>query len=291
MRFYYFLASKLWRKPFLAWTQSYGPFSTPLTRFLAKLDLGSQPLVFCRGEDCRAAVKGLLPQKSAESFPDVAVALDYSREWGEKYIHSKFGKVDFQRLITVSPSAVIHSKTSTSTGGSTHVIQVANLCRYLIERGYYVLLVPHTYRPNRHDPRICDYGVATLVMKELHNVDRIGLVEDDLSPIDLKSMISTAHIHVGARYHSIVAALSSGVPCISLSWHPKYKDLMRMYGVECFVYDSVSTLPVTHLYSLFEILEAKTDAVRDQLKQKQSNILKQIKKNTLLFVDLLERSL
>jgi len=151
--------------------------------------------------------------------------------------------------------------------------------------------VPHTYRPNRHDPRICDYGVATLVMKELHNVDRIGLVEDDLSPIDLKSMISTAHIHVGARYHSIVAALSSGVPCISLSWHPKYKDLMRMYGVECFVYDSVSTLPVTHLYSLFEILEAKTDAVRDQLKQKQSNILKQIKKNTLLFVDLLERSL
>ena len=36
--------------------------------------------------------------------------------------------------------------------------------------------------------------------------------------------------YIGARYHSLIASLSSGVPSIALSWHPKYKDLMDLYG-------------------------------------------------------------
>lgn len=42
-RFTWFLAAHLANRPFLAWTQSYGPLSSPGIRLLARLDLGALP--------------------------------------------------------------------------------------------------------------------------------------------------------------------------------------------------------------------------------------------------------
>ncbi len=46
-------------------------------------------------------------------------------------------------------------------------------------------------------------------------------------------------------YHSIIASLSMNVPTkLTFSWHEKYKDIMRMYDMEKYVYDGKTDISV-----------------------------------------------
>ncbi len=284
-RLRYFLCSKLFHKPFLAWTQSYGPLSTPLIKTLAKLDLSNQPMIFCRGDDCLNAVKQLLPDKQIWSFPDVATTLQYNSSWGKDYLNSLMGKIDSQKLITISPSAVIYSK------NQQHILELSQLCQYLSAQGYTILLVPHTYRVNRPLPNICDFAVASLIKEQVKDDKSITLLEEDLSPIELKSIISCAYIHIGGRYHTIVAALSSGIPCLSLSWHPKYRDIMRMYDVEEFVYNSINEVSIESLFNLVKKIEQNREQLHLKIKQNQVKVTEKIAENTNLFVKLIKQEI
>lgn len=262
-RFVTWLGSRLVQRPLRAWTQSYGPFSTPLVRLLARLDLGGLPEIYCRGDDCLHAVQELLPGKPALSFPDVALTLPYDRSWGERHVAERFGLAP-GGYVTLSPSAVIHQRTHDAAGNG-HVRRLAALCRWLQAQGQRVLLVPHTFRPGRHDPDHCDYGVALAVRQELAGLPGVDVLADDLAADELKAVIAGARVHVGARYHSLVAALSAGVPALSLSWHPKYRDLMRQYGVADFVHDAVAVTDDAVLPALLARLLAESTTIHRQL--------------------------
>ena len=281
-RFKYFIVARVLRKKFLAWTQSYGPFSTPTIRFLARIDLKRQPIVFCRGEDCREAMEELLPAVRTETFPDVAVSLDHDHDWGVRRVAEYWPQLRGD-LVTLSPSAVLYQKSLGDGSGNDHVRAMAALTEDLIAADRSVLLVPHTLRPDRHDPNICDWAVAELVRKVVDD-PRCAVEGDDLSPTELKSVISTAHIHIGARYHSVVAALSTGVPCLSLSWHAKYRDLMRMYGVERFVVDGTHRDAAIAAIPLLELLFLE----HDQIRHAHAGALSAVERNGALFSELME---
>jgi coenzyme F420 hydrogenase subunit beta len=69
---------------------------------------------------------------------------------------------------------------------------------------------------------------------------------------------------VAARYHTVVAALSSGVPVISLSWHDKYRALMRLFGQEAYVAD-LEALEIARLKQRVDALWAERDAARAEI--------------------------
>lgn len=48
--------------------------------------------------------------------------------------------------------------------------------------------------------------------------------------LELKSAISRCRVTVSPRYHGCVAALTSGVPLLTLGWHCKYDELTGLYG-------------------------------------------------------------
>ena len=287
----YFLAARLFHKKLLAWTQSYGPFSSPLTRLLSKWDLGGQPAVFCRGKNSQENVMQLLPGKKTYCFPDVANLLDFDKDWGVHYVQNLFPTdFDFNRLITISPSAVIYTKTRRKNGDAAHVKNLLHLCNHLFEKGYAILLVPHTFRPRRHYPEICDYAVSRIIFDRLKSNNlksNFVIVRDNLSPMQLKSIIATAAGHVGARYHSLIASLSSGVPSISLSWHHKYGDLMAQYHTEEFVFSEIESAAPSRLTLMFDHMIENSEQIKTILKRQQNNISLQVEENTKLFVDLI----
>lgn len=282
-RFTFFVGAALAQRPFLAWTQSYGPFDSRVVRWLARRDLGALPEVYCRGEDCRAAVQALLPEQTVLSFPDVATTLPYDAAAGKDYVESRFG-LRAGGFVSVSPSAVLYRK-SQGVGGNGHVADLLRLCGHLREKNIRVLLVPHTFRSGRHDPLDCDYGVCLELLRHLPAGHDVRLVAEDLSPSELKSVISAAAFHVGGRYHSIVAALSSGVPALSLAWHPKYLDLMRQYGMSESVYQAV------HAEQAADDLLAQVDRAlmrapdsREPLRMAQLRIAAEVAENARRFV-------
>ena len=42
---------------------------------------------------------------------------------------------------------------------------------------------------------------------------------------------------VASRYHAIIHAYKRGIPCIVIGWAEKYKELLRMFGQEKYVFD------------------------------------------------------
>lgn len=281
-RFLYFLLAKLTRKPFLAWTQTYGPFSSVMMRLMARSDLARQPIVFCRGQDCERTVRGLLPGKKTRVYPDVACALPYNSAEGGSLL-MKWGCADTNlKVASLSPSAVLYKSTAGQGSENMHVRFCEQIYRLLKRRGYTVILIPHTYRPSNTDPDSCDKAVCDLVKGKL-SPERVEIVDEDLSASELKSIISNMTIHIGGRYHSIIAALSSSVPCISLSWHTKYGDAMEFYGIGDFVLRADETLNESNTERLLDKIEHKHIELRQMLASKQADVRESIKENAQIF--------
>ena len=281
-RFMDFYMSKLLNRSMYAWTQSYGPLTTRFIRFIAKCDLKCQRIIFCRGDDCLTEVKDLLPEKVVISYPDIAVTLDYNSQWAARYLNEN--NHPGSGFVSLSPSAVIYSQSQKENDLNEHIDTLKKICEHLVSKQLKILLVPHTFRHGKHDPKICDYGVSLELLDQIDDKENIYIVDDDLSATELKSIISLAHAHVGARYHSVVAALSSGVPTLSLSWHPKYKDIMRAYGVEDFLmtnYNNSSPLLIDKMLEDWE-------KISSQLLRAQEIVLKQSKENVASFVELIK---
>ncbi len=266
----YFRSASLVKRTFRAWTQSYGPFSTERIRRAARRDLSSLPIVYCRGEETRRQVQSLLPGKECRVFPDMAVILEFDRELGRRLMVRYFGEMPQRPVVTLSPSAVVYAKCGTAADGTNfHVSCCAQIADQLVERGFAVLIVPHTYRPAQHVPELCDFAVGLRVLASVKRAEWVRIVPEDLSPAELKSVISGAYIHIGARYHSVVAALSSGIPAISLSWHFKYGDIMAMYGLEGCVIDAEKREAANSVLAVFDQLSEMRDSVVSRLKECQ----------------------
>ena len=235
-RFTNFLLCKLFRKKFAPWTQSYGPLSTYATKQVCKLDLSSQPYIFCRGDECAQSIKNLLPAKKVYSFPDVANSLSFDKVKGRKYLLNSVGiPSDFRNISTLSLSSKLYKKSSDLYGNISTKQKYLELIINMLNYYDHCILVPHSYRPSAGSAFSCDY----LLSQEIYDLfiashsnlsSRLLIIDEDLDCQLLKSIISNASLHIGARYHSLIASLSSGVPSIALSWHPKYKDLMDLYG-------------------------------------------------------------
>jgi len=288
-RFSYFLSAFLTRKPFLAWTQSYGPFTTPLLRTMARFDLSRQPVVFCRGEESQREVRALIGGKKTFSFPDAATTLPYDSREGDRLVREIWGGQGDGKTVSLTPSAALYARSTAKGQKEAHLETLASLCSGLLSKGYRVLLVPHTYREGCGDAGKCDGALCDLLLLRLGKDQRVRKIEGDRSPSELKSIIRFSHIHFSARYHSLIAGLSSGVPSIALSWHHKYRDLMAQYGVEEFLCEE-SRQDAAGLPGLFEKLEERRDEIHLLLQERQIRAVREVERNADLFADLIRKA-
>lgn len=98
--------------------------------------------------------------------------------------------------------------------------------------GLPVLLVPHVTGPRAsQDDRV----ILRSLQEKLTCPSQ--LIDTDLDPNETKSHISTTAIFIGARFHSCIAALSSHVPTVALSYSHKSIGIMSSLGLQDYVLD------------------------------------------------------
>ncbi|MFX0132670.1 MAG: polysaccharide pyruvyl transferase family protein [Candidatus Hodarchaeota archaeon] len=255
----------------IRWTQSYGPFNSPFTKFISKQDLKYQRTIFVRGEKSFQYIKELFPNKEVYSFPDIAITLPSKTEYINKI---KLGK----KYLTISPSSVLYKIQK-----EKHIFEISKLINYLLTKyKYEVILLPHnlmtTLTPSLTN---CDLKVCEEINNHLKN--KVKIIQDDLDVYNLKGVISKAYLHIGARYHSIVAALSAAIPCISFSWHNKYKDIMNMYEVGEYVYEGEG---IDRIFEMIKNLENSYLEIKKKLIKNQKRLQSEIELNLKLFINM-----
>ena len=155
---------------------------------------------------------------------------------------------------------------------SSHIIKsekryklFVDFINYIIEKtNYSVMLVPHVTWKNEND---IEYIVKLAAEFE---TNRIFVIDQECTCNEYKYMISKCKFYFGARTHSVIAAYSSIVPAIALSYSVKSIGIARdIFGSEQNLV--VKICDETELYELtdsLKYLEENCDYLKKKLTEK-----------------------
>jgi polysaccharide pyruvyl transferase WcaK-like protein len=204
-------------KPVILLPQMFGPFEDRSVASEARRLLNFVSLAYAREEQSLRWLQQVAgPNSELRIAPDITIFTDGSAA----------PPPDYREYVWLVPNIRM-----LDNGGQrwsrTYLTTLANAGRQARELGHNVGIMVH-------DPS--DLKLARQLAEQLPSPAVPILQEDD--PRRLKAVLSGAKLIVGSRFHSIVGALSSSVPCIALGWAHKYQAIMEDFGVaELMVHD------------------------------------------------------
>lgn len=153
-------------------------------------------------------------------------------------------------------------------GGQDIRLEVAAFIRRVVEeKGMSVLLVPHV-GPLDQSAVNSDHAYMLGVLESLKDLDdKVKIMPAGFNAAQLKHAISELRYFIGARTHATIAALSSGVPTVSIAYSVKAKGINHdLFGNA----DAVLETPSVTQRSLWDSLEwliMNDSALRSKLSQ------------------------
>lgn len=216
--------------PSVAFTQTYGPFRNNITKNAARFTLKFANLIYSRDIESNNLLDTIGYSGKYKTYPDVAFAMpkaDLTELTCSNEVLDFIGRGDF---IGVSVSSQVISEEKKRGMSQQYQSRIVNLLESLLNQGYRVLFIPHCNKQNSVDQ---DDLILSLKIQALfpNFNNQLLVVKDDLPPQQLKTLISKSSIFIGSRYHALIAALSSGIPSVSIGWNHKYDGLFDLFGL------------------------------------------------------------
>lgn len=201
-------------KKYILLPQTYGPFYERNSAIKAKSVLRRATRIYCRDE---LSQKMLLDSFNVNSklSSDMAFVLPYDKN---AYTFSQRNKIG------INISGLLYRGGFDSPNQFELKLDYKQLINQLIEAlsvDYEVHLISHVIdlKENAHDDDYC-------VCKQLHETFPNTILAPAFnSPIEAKSYISNMNLFIGSRMHSTIAAFSSGVITIPISYSRKFEGL------------------------------------------------------------------
>lgn len=190
--------------------QAFGPFRTPRIQKEFQKILKSVDLVYARDTLSYEYLEEL-----DASIDHVRIAPDFTNLVEGQlpdYFRSK------SKQACVIPNQKMFQMTSKEIRES-YIPFLVFCIRYLINNNISTSVL-------LHDTHL-DSEFISLLKPEFRNQLRI-IKESD--PILIKGILGSCHVVIGSRYHSLVGALSQGVPCLGTGWSHKYRTLFEDYS-------------------------------------------------------------
>jgi polysaccharide pyruvyl transferase WcaK-like protein len=278
------------KKKYYKFTKSYGPFQNRLYTKIVRKNLSRLPFLQVRGEQNMSSVNKLKLDIPVYSFPDVSLALKpTNKEWAQNYLANMMP--DTNNIFGISPSIVIRniSNITNKTSGEDHV----ELCKQIISKysdAYKpVLLIPHSIGDGKN-LKTCDLALARKIYNEMSNNKNLYLVDDvNLTYQQTRAIIGQLSFYVTSRYHSLASALNMNIPTISLSWHIKYKDIMKLYLDKFLTIDCRKSNIPDAMQMVDEFYKNRDWFSKDLMQKRQTKIEKEIENSIKMIVEDINR--
>lgn len=213
----------LMNKNYILLPQTYGPFRYKESAKKANTIFKKAKYIFCRDVLSRAILKDEFGIENSVDTTDMAFALPYNK--------SEYSFNNARKKVGINVSGLLYrggfeskNQFELKVNYSKFVYDIIN---YFSGRGdYEIYLIPHVIdvKENAYDD---DYKVCQMIQQEFENVK---LAPEFKSPIEAKSYISNMDLFIGSRMHSTIAAFSSGVVTIPISYSRKFEGLYGSLG-------------------------------------------------------------
>ena len=226
--------------------QTIGPFQGKLAKAIARYILRGAERVYSRDRQGLEEIRRLLGNsKSAlkSSFCyDVGFIVDAIEPHNFEIIGLTTKDEIASDLVGLNISGLLwmggYSRTNMFGLKCDYKELIHRLIECLIDQlGVKTLLVPHVFGSDPHsesDAIACREVFAEF--KEKYE-GRLGIVEGTLDQSGIKYVIGSCDFFIGSRMHACIAALSQGVPAVSLAYSDKFIGVMQTLGVENLVLD------------------------------------------------------
>lgn len=94
-----------------------------------------------------------------------------------------------------------------------------------------IIFLPQVIGPETDDDRPVQRRVANL----LRRADRVTLLEENLSPLEIIARISTLDLVVATRFHSAIFTMLAHVPVVAIAYEHKTTGIMQLMGLSPWV--------------------------------------------------------
>lgn len=253
----FFLLLPLWLAqrhgvPVVAAPQSYGPFPRRFQRLLVRAVLSRAREVVVREDISRdrlleAGVDGTRISRGVDS--GFAFSGSSHRAW-----RAELG------IPAGIPYVVVTARQWLPGEAQERYEQaLAAAMRHLLGSGRHVVLAPQvTCEFQADDDRIVGTRIA-VAEPGLHVITHA-----DFDHHDAHALYAGAEFVLGTRFHSVIFALTAGVPCLAIEYDHKTRGIMRDLGLEEWV-RRIDEVSGDDLIALLDRLESTSDGYRAQL--------------------------
>lgn len=153
-----------------------------------------------------------------------------------------------------------------------------------------ILLIPHVMKTfHTKKGSTDDYTTCKEVYGRIKNKEEVILIPSSLYAAEIKEIISKCYIFIGARTHSTIASLSSGVPTITLGYSTKAQGIFKdIYGDAQYVIP-IEKLSVESIISLTDSLLIHQNELAKTITSSMITIRERALKNGRLMSSLLNK--
>jgi len=249
--------AKRFGKKFVIWGASVGPFNRPQSLKVAKKSLKYVDLITARDSHTVAYLEELKYGGSYVRVSDSAFLLKPEEACLPKLDPSK-QTIGFN----ISP---LYYRFTGKTQEEILNISIAFLKK--MSEIYNIVLVPHVVSEKkllRND--------AVYMRKIIEALTQVVMADPSYGSSQLKYIISKCDFFIGARTHSTIAALSSGVPTLTLSYSIKAIGMNAdIFGSKDFLIEA-SEFSLENLDSKFQKLVKDQEQIRTILRDRKNDI-------------------
>lgn len=264
----HFLVAKIFRKPVVKYTADLGPFEAKWNRFFAKLYLQhTVDLILARSDTTKVRLENLGVRTPAHVCPDTAFLLEpetiaFDEDLVPEGIEGP-----------VVGFSVSHMAIRQSQDPEQYLEGMGKLADHVVEStGAKIVLVPNE---RSTDPALDDERVARDIQGRMAFGHRTSVLSETYTAQQLKGIIGYCDVVVAARYHTIVASLSQGIPVLAIGWHAKYAAVLGLVGQGQYLC-SVNSLDDKDLHRRFDALWESRENIRSEIEAALPEIRKAI---------------
>jgi len=184
--------------------------------------------IFAREKITYNYLESFLDNNKFELIPDMAFMLEDYKETENK-IDSFSGNYKYVIGITVRKWNFPNSSNSEKSM-LNYTNTIVETIDYFNKKECIFVFIPQVIVENGND-----IEVAHKIKERLQNKDGIIVIEDDLTPVELKGLISKCDIFVGTRMHSNIFATSMKVPTVAIAYEKKTNGIMGTVKLDEYV--------------------------------------------------------
>lgn len=253
--------------------QAWGSFKDEQVAFNCKRMIESADAYFTRDDVSQKYVAGLLGQ-SIDQIPklaDIAFHFPIPTIYGKQILSKNQYSNPLQlKVVGISPNMRIYERMSGKGIDNTYVQAIIRIISTL-QSDTHIVLIPNEIRPPG-DTLPDDSFLCQTIYDAMSSHDNLTLIKGYYSAEEIKAVIREMDLVIASRFHSLIFALSLGIPSLAISWSHKYRELFKLFDLERFVVEDEG-MDEKKILSLYHELRLNSAEISEKI-QNQLPILK-----------------